>query len=300
MSFVDPHSFANFDQGKISHIDFKFDVDFATRTIQGEAEYRLDRPVSGSLFLDSRDIDVSHIHTGDQEILWELDESDSILGQRLHLKDLEGVSSFRMEFKTRPASTALQWLDPDQTAGGKHPYLYSQCQAIHARSIFPCQDTPSVRFTFTAEVSVPSPLIAVMAAAQVSVNEDAGVTSCRFDMPQAIPSYLFALAVGNLEARDLGSRCRIYAEPEVIEEGAWEFSETEAKLLEAEKMFGPYVWDRYDMLLMPPSFPYGGMENPRLSFLTPTLITGDRSLSSTVTHELAHSWTGNLVTISHR
>jgi leukotriene-A4 hydrolase len=296
MSIVDPHSFAKLDQGKISHIDFKFDVDFATRTIEGKAEYRLDQPVNGSLFLDSRGVEVTKVHHNGRDIAWELDESDSILGQRLHLKGLEGVTSLGMEFKTSPNSTALQWLDPDQTAGGKYPYLYSQCQAIHARSIFPCQDTPSVRFTFTAEVSVPSPLIAVMAAAQVAVQKDAGVTSCQFDMPQPIPSYLFALAVGNLESRDLGSRCRIYAEPEVIEEGAWEFSETEEKLLIAEKMFGPYVWDRYDMLLMPPSFPYGGMENPRLSFLTPTLITGDRSLTNTVTHELAHSWTGNLVT----
>jgi aminopeptidase N len=296
MSVVDPHSFAKLDQGKVSHIDIKFYVDFAARTIQGEAEYRMDRPVNGSLFLDSRDVEISSIRHNGQEIAWDFDESDPILGQRLHLMDLDGVTSFKMEFKTNPASTALQWLDPDQTAGGIHPYLYSQCQALHARSIFPCQDTPSVRFTFTAEVTVPFPLIAVMAAAQVAVQTETGVTSCRFGMPQAIPSYLFALAVGNLEARNLGARCRIYAEPEVIEEAAWEFSETEPKLLEAEKLFGPYVWDRYDMLLMPPSFPYGGMENPRLSFLTPTLITGDRSLTSVVTHELAHSWTGNLVT----
>ncbi len=207
-----------------------------------------------------------------------------------------GISSFVIDFITNPQANALQWLRPEQTLGGDHPYLFSQCQAINARSIFPCQDSPSIRFTYTAEVIVPRPMIAVMAAAPKTIQTEGDLNRCRFEMPQPIPSYLFALAVGNLSSRELGPRCRIYAEAEIIEEAAWEFAETENKLIEAEKMLGPYEWERYDLLVMPPSFPYGGMENPRLTFLTPTVIVGDRSYTHLVTHELSHSWTGNLIT----
>jgi len=296
MPFADPHSFADAEQGRITHIDFDLEVDFASKAIHGRAEYALDRPVTGALDLDTRDLEIVGVRAGGADVRFALDETDAVLGTRLHLDGLEGRDRIRIEFRTRPGASALQWLDPAQTAGGEHPYLFSQCQAIHARSVFPCQDTPAVRFTYDARVKAPAPLRAVMSAERTEVAEEAGHVVCRFRMPQAIPSYLFALAVGNIAHEDLGPRSRIYAEPEMLEAAAWEFADTERMIAEAEGLFGPYIWDRFDMLLMPPSFPYGGMENPRLTFLTPTLIVGDRSMVNVVVHELAHSWTGNLVT----
>ncbi len=296
MAAYDPHSYVKPQQAQIKHINFKLNVDFPSKTIQGQAVYHLDKSLKGSLYLDNRMVQIVRIHADGKDLEWELDKQDPIRGQRLHLKRLKGICSFVIDFVTDPQANALQWLDPQQTLGGDHPFLFSQCQAINARSIFPCQDSPSIRFTYSAEVVVPRPMIAVMAAAPQTIQTEGDLNRCRFEMPQPIPSYLFALAVGDISSRELGPRCRIYAESEIVEEAAWEFAETEKKLIEAEKMLGPYEWERYDLLVMPPSFPYGGMENPRLTFLTPTVIVGDRSYTHLVTHEMAHSWTGNLIT----
>lgn len=296
MASHDPTSYTNLAQGRIRHIDFHIQVDFSTRTLDIEAKYQLQEPVQGSLYLDSFKIDLKQARTNDRELEWEFDARDDILGERLHLKGLDGDSTFTLTFCTSPEARALQWLNAAQTAGEEYPFLYSQCQASHARSIFPCQDSPSVRFTYSAQVEVSQGLTAVMAAEQVGVQEGRGQTIFSFRMQQPIPSYLFALAVGNLVFREMGPRTGIYAEPELIEAAAWEFAENETKIIEAEKLLGPYLWERYDLLVLPPSFPYGGMENPRLTFLTPTAILGTRGQTSLITHELAHAWTGNLVT----
>jgi len=210
----------------------------------------------------------------------------------------EGTASFTIDYATSPAASALQWLEPAQTDGGKHPYLFSQCQAIHARSVIPCQDSPLARFTFKCEMTVPEALTVVMAAApgKARPGSTPGTRSFSFEMPQSIPPYLFAFAVGNIVSEDLGPRSRVYTEPETLKKAAWEFADVDKMLTAAEDVFGPYLWDRFDFLVMPSSFPYGGMENPRLTFLTPTLLAGDRSLVNVLAHELAHSWTGNLVT----
>ncbi|HET9590220.1 MAG TPA: leukotriene A4 hydrolase C-terminal domain-containing protein [Anaerolineales bacterium] len=296
MLFRDSTSYADLTQGKIRHIDFHIRVDFATRTLDIEAKYQLQEPVRGSLYLDSFKIDLKQAYVNGRVLEWEYDAKDELLGERLHLKGLAGASAFTLVFCTSPEARALQWLDAAQTAGGKYPFLYSQCQANHARSIFPCQDTPSVRFTYTAAMEVPQGLVAVLAAEQVEVRKRAGQTTFTFKMHQPIPSYLFALAAGNLAFRELGPRTGVYAEPELVEAAAWEFAENEIKMIEAEKLLGPYLWGRYDLLVLPPSFPYGGMENPRLTFLTPSAILGTRGQTSLITHELAHAWTGNLVT----
>jgi leukotriene-A4 hydrolase len=298
MTFKDPASYTDLSQGKIKHILFRVGVDFSTHTLEIEATYQMQEPVQGSLFLDTYKIDLKEARAHGRALTWEFDEKDEVMGERLHLQELENDSTFTLTFRTSSEARALQWLNASQTVGGRHPFLFSQCQAIHARSVFPCQDTPSVRFTYSAEVEVPQGLVAAMAAERIGVDEGSGngSTIFRFRMPQPIPSYLFALAVGNLDFHELGPRTGIYAEPETIAAAAWEFAENEAKIVEAEKLLGPYLWGRYDLLVLPPSFPYGGMENPRLTFLTPTAILGTRGHLSLITHELAHAWTGNLVT----
>jgi len=294
MTFHDPTSYTDLTQGKINHIDFHIQIDFLSRTLDIEATYQTQEPIHGSLYLDSFKIEMKEAHVNGRKLEWDFDDSDEELGKRMCLKGFDGDSSFTLKFRTSPEARALQWMNASQTAGGNYPFLFSQCQASNARSIFPCQDTPSVRFTYSAEVEAPKELTTVMAAEQARGLEGSG--KFFFNMPQRIPSYLFAIAVAHLDFRGLGPRTGIYAEPEIIEAAAWEFAETEKTMIEAEKLLGPYLWGRYDMLVLPPSFPFGGMENPRLTFLTPTTIIGTRGQANLVTHELAHAWTGNLVT----
>ncbi|MBU8871562.1 MAG: M1 family metallopeptidase [Gemmatimonadales bacterium] len=299
MSRPDPHSYTDFSQGRIQGMDLDLKVDFNKSAISGRAVYSLSAGASGPLDLDTRDLTIKRAFDGEGgELEFEVAAPDTVLGSRLRVQLPAGTESFSVEFSTSPTASALQWLEPNQTAGGKHPYLFSQCQAIHARSVIPCQDSPLARFTFTARVTVPEELTVVMAAApgEAASAAESGYRVFSFEMPQSIPSYLFAFAVGNLVSQDLGPRSRVYTEPEMLEKSAWEFADVDKMLLAAEEIFGPYLWDRFDFLVMPPSFPYGGMENPRLTFLTPTLLAGDRSLVNVLAHELAHSWTGNLVT----
>jgi len=299
MATVDPHSYADPDQGRVHKLALDLNVDFAGKQLSGNARLSLDGAKGGVLDLDTRDLDISKITLGDgTELRYELGERDEVLGQRLRVSVPDGSDEITIHYGTSPEASALQWLEPANTAGKKHPYLFSQCQAIHARSVAPLQDTPRVRIPYTAEITVPDPLVAVMSAApgEKRKGQRAETTTWSFEMPQPIPPYLLALAVGNLVSADLGPRSRVYTEPEMLEACAWEFATVDDMLRKAEELFGPYRWERYDFLVMPPSFPYGGMENPRLTFLTPSLIAGDRSLIEVLAHELAHSWTGNLVT----
>jgi aminopeptidase N len=296
MASIDPHSFSDPGQGVIARIDFRIVPEFHERLVHVQATYGLDRRVRGSFFMDCQDLRLGRIESGGRPVRWALDKQDPILGQRLHLMDLPGVDEFSIESTTGIGAAALQWLEPSLTAGGMHPFLYTQCQACSARSLFACQDTPGIRFTYEAQLSVPPPLVAVMAAEATGQEQVAGRSVYHFRMPQPIPSYLFAFAVGNFVFEPIGPRTGVYAEPETIQAAAWEFAGNEERLRAAEALFGPYLWDRYDLLIMPPVAPYGGMENPRLTFLNSCYILGDRSGGHLVSHELAHAWTGNLVT----
>jgi leukotriene-A4 hydrolase len=299
MARLDPHSYADSDHPRARHLRLWLSVDFGARRLDGTAALELEAPAGGTLDLDTKQLEILGVTTGRKEpVAFELGDEEPILGRRLRLALPAGTREVRLRYRTSPDAPALQWLSPEQTAGGAHPFLFSQCQPIHARSLAPLPDTPRNRLTYAADVEVPEPLGAVMSAGPAGdrAGERPGTRVVRFEMPQPIPPYLLALAVGRLEFRDLGPRSRVHAEPETVEAAAYEFAGTEAMIATAEKLFGSYDWDRYDMLVLPPSFPYGGMENPRMTFLTPTLLAGDRSLVDVVAHELAHSWTGNLVT----
>ncbi len=297
MARLDPHSYCDDTQARTDSFALRATVDFATRTISGTVTLTFHEPAMGTLDLDTRDLAIERVaDESGAELPFVLHPVDPVLGQRLEIKLAAQARSVAITYRTSPEASALQWLAPAQTQGGTHPFLFSQCQAIHARSVVPLQDTPRLRIRYTAELTVPAELQAVMAAAPRGRSDSGVVSVCSFEMPQPIPPYLFAFAVGDLVSRDLSPRCRVWAEPAIIDAAAYEFGEVEAMIEAAEMLFGPYDWERFDILTMPPSFPYGGMENPRLTFVTPTVIAGDRSLVSLVAHELAHSWTGNLVT----
>ncbi len=280
---MDVHSWSRPDQARVRHIELDLAVRFDRKILEGTATVHFDRLAPGPLILDTRDLEIRRVENAAG---FELGAPDQILGAPLRIEEPAG-DWVRIHYATSPEASGLQWLEPAQTAGKRHPFLYTQSQAIHARSWIPLQDTPGVRTTFDAAIHTPDGLRAVMGADR---------RGDRFHMEQPVPSYLIALAVGELAFRELGPRSGVYAEPPLLEAAAAEFSDTEAMITAVEEMYGPYRWGRYDLLVLPPSFPFGGMENPRLTFATPTILAGDKSLVSLVAHELAHSWSGNLVT----
>jgi aminopeptidase N len=307
----DYHSYANVDQFRTTHLDLDLQVDLTGKTITGAVTLEMKRldPRATQLVLDTKDLMILDVRQKSTDVLgataknqtilvsrpFHLEKPDPILGSALVI-DLtpskRGTETIRIDYETLPASAALQWLTEKQTSRHK-PFLYTESEPIGARTWIPLQDTPQVRATYKAKVHTDSGVRAVMSAENDPKAKRNGEYS--FVMPQAVPSYLIALAVGDLEFQETGPRTGVYAEKSMIKAAAKEFADTESMIQANEKMFGAYRWSRYDILVMPPSFPEGGMENPRLSFITPTVIAGDKSLVSVIAHELAHSWAGNLV-----
>ncbi|WP_049797370.1 M1 family aminopeptidase/hydrolase [Kribbella flavida] len=294
----DRHSYAEPGLVRTTHLALELDLDFTAKVLAGTATHTLAWSGPGDrLVLDTRDLTVLSVE-GSTGVGWEplehsLGYPDEELGSALTIRTA-AHEQVRISYRTAPTATGLQWLEPEMTAGGVLPFMFSQSQAIHARSWVPVQDTPGVRFSYAAHVTAPPELMVLMSA-------DNGTTSRRtgsYDvvMPEPIPSYLLAIAAGDLVFEPIGERSGVWAEPEMAKRAATEFADTEQMMLVTEALFGPYRWGRYDILVLPPSFPYGGMENPRMTFATPTVVIGDKSLVSVVAHELAHSWSGNLVT----
>ncbi|XP_045624451.2 leukotriene A-4 hydrolase isoform X1 [Procambarus clarkii] len=302
----DPNSYSRPDQVVVSSIHLDWDVDFSRKIVSGTTTLTVDRKQEDAvhLILDSRDLAIKTVkdeETG-QLLQYTLGKADPNFGSELKIvlsSDAKKQFKVEIEYETSPNCSALQWLSPEQTAGKKHPYMFSQCQAIHCRSLVPCQDTPAVKMPYTAEVRAPSQLVVLMSALRDGHQEKGKHKVFRFQQPVPMPSYLIAIAVGALDSRKIGPRSKVWSEKEFVEKAEYEFSETEKMLKTAESLCGDYVWEQYDLLVLPPSFPYGGMENPCLTFITPTILAGDRSLADVVAHEISHSWTGNLVTNSH-
>ncbi|MBL4708608.1 MAG: M1 family metallopeptidase [Flavobacteriales bacterium] len=297
LNYTDHHSFAKPDEAVVTHLKWIADVDFDSKTITATASYNINnREGVDTIFLDSRNLVISEIRRDDHEgaLSFQLHEHSGVLGTELAIPISKNTQTISIDYKTTEGADALQFLDPVQTANKTHPFLFTQSQAILARTWLPCQDSPGIRFTYEATVKVPKGMLAVMSASNPTEANETGIYT--FKMDQAIPSYLFALAVGNLKYQSLGSEAGVYAEPNVIEAAAYEFEDMQNMVDTAESLYGAYQWGKYDVIVLPPSFPFGGMENPRLTFATPTIIAGDKSLTALIAHELAHSWSGNLVT----
>ena len=291
---ADPHSHSRPDEVVVRRMALDLDVSFEERRLSGSVTLDVERvdPAATRLVLDTWRLEIGSVTDGDgRPLAHEVGEHHEILGAPLAV-ELGAADRVVVHYATTDDAQALQWLTPEQTSSGQ-PFLFTQSQPILARSWIPCQDSPGIRAPYSATVRVPAHLMAVMSAENPTSPTGGTYT---FTMPEPVPSYLVALAIGDLAFRELGPRSGVYAEPQVVEAAAWELADTEAMIEAAERLYGPYRWGRYDLLILPPSFPYGGMENPRLTFATPTIIAGDRSLVTLVAHELAHSWSGNLVT----
>lgn len=308
MSAADPHSYAEPDKFLVRHVAFDLTAFFEAHRLKGSVELTVEQkdPTADTLNLDTRDLEIDSVRlieaSGVQKVLaFKLGERDPVLGSRLsisfpHCCAATSEMHIRIAYRTSSDANALQWLGPEQTYGAK-PYAYSQGQAIRTRSWIPLQDSPAVRVTYSAILRTPPDLVAVMSAARVQMAGDAAGIY-RFEMRQPVPSYLIAFAIGDLKFHAFSDRTGVWTEASRLAAASYEFEDLPRMLAAGEKLAGPYRWDRYDILIMPRSFPYGGMENPRLSFISPSVVAGDRSLVSTVVHELAHSWSGNLVTMA--
>jgi leukotriene-A4 hydrolase len=294
---TDEHSYSKPELAVVKHLDLDIKVDFDTQTISGKASWEIDNISKGNeIIFDENTLNITKVTLGDEEkeTKFELGKDVEFHGKPLHVTIEPTTTKVNIYYSTTKDAVALQWLTPEQTADKKKPFLFSQGESIWSRTWIPCQDSPGIRFTYNAKVTVPKDLLAVMSAVNPQKKNDTGVYT--FKQDKAIPSYLMAIAVGDLEFQSIDNRTGVYAEPSMLKKSAWEFAELGKMVVAAEKLYGPYRWGRYDVLVLPPSFPYGGMENPNLTFLTPGVIAGDRSLTSLLAHELGHSWSGNLVT----
>jgi len=291
----DVHSFSRPEQAVMKHLSLDLAVNFDTKTLSGSATIDIEnKSGTDTLMLDVRDLDVSEVSIDGEKTTYEIGPAKPYLGSPMAVVIKPTTKQVKIRYTTSPSAAALQWLEPGQTAGGKSPFLFTQSQAVLARTWIPLQDSPGIKFTYDAQITVPPGMMALMSAENDTMAHADGVY--KFKMPQPISSYLMALAVGDLEFRSYDGRCGVFAEPSLIDKAAYEFIDLPKMISSAEELYGPYAWGRYDVLVLPPSFPFGGMENPRITFATPTIIAGDRSLVALVAHELAHSWSGNLVT----
>ena len=294
---IDSHSFSNFNQIDLKHVYLDLNVNFETKSLEGKVILTIHNKANvNELVLDTRSLLIEKVGLGKEEkpTSYSFGDENELLGKALRIKIEPNTQTVSVYYKTTPQSAALQWLEPAQTGGGTKPFLYTQSQAILARTWVPCFDSPGVKFTYSARIQCPPDLMALMSATNDTILHTDGVYT--FQMEQPVSSYLLALAVGDVQFRPLGINTGVYAQPHIIEKAFYEFQPIQQMVNEASKLYGNYSWKRYDVLVMPPSFPFGGMENPRLTFATPTIITGDRSLVTLIAHELAHSWSGNLVT----
>jgi leukotriene-A4 hydrolase len=291
----DKHTQSNYEEVVLNHLSLDIKVDFSLKQISGNATWDIsNKGKAKSLKLDTYDLSIDSVSVDGKKVQFTSDAPLEHLGSALNIPIEEGSKKVTVFYRTGANARALQWLDPQQTHDKKFPFLYTQSESIYARSWIPCADGPGIRFTYDARVAVPKELMALMSAENPQQKNDSGVYHFKMDIP--VPAYLMALAVGDVTFSGIDERTGVYAEPGMIQKARYEFEDVGKMVATAEKLYGPYRWGRYDALVLPPGFPIGGMENPKLTFCTPTIISGDRSLMNLIAHELAHNWSGNLVT----
>ena len=292
----DVHSYAQPELAVTKHLNLNLEADFDKKILKGFASFDIENNQADKIVFDIRNLNIEKVTMGEEETptTFTIGDTKEFIGQPLEVVIKPTTKKVTIYYSTNPDAQAVDWLKPQQTAGKKHPFLFTQGQAVLTRTWIPCQDSPGIRITYNATMKVPKDLLAVMSASNPTEKNESGVYN--FEMRQPIPPYLIALAIGDLEFGEVGERTGVYAEPSMLKPSVYEFGDMEKMLIAAEELYGKYLWDRYDVIVLPPSFPFGGMENPRLTFATPTIIAGDRSLTALIAHELAHSWSGNLVT----
>jgi leukotriene-A4 hydrolase len=299
----DAASYAQPDRARVTHVSLDLVPDFTAHKLSGTAKLSIVRAEgAGSIVLDSSGLTIKRVSdAAGAELAFDMGPAKEVIGSSLTITLPSRGDTIVIEYETSPAASAIQWLSPEQTAGKKLPFLFTQGQSILTRSWVPTQDSPGIRQTYDAAIHVPNGMRAVMSADHVqpddgTAKDSQGWPVFRFKLDKPIPPYLIALAIGDIAFKPIGANTGVYAEPSVVDQAAAEFGEVDQMVAAAEKLYGLYRWGRYDILVLPPSFPFGGMENPTLTFATPTILAGDRSLVNLVAHELAHSWSGNLVT----
>ena len=302
----DPSTFSNYDQITQTSIEGNYKIDFNTSIITGKVKIYFKAQMDGEVIvLDTNGLTILSVidsHTG-YDLEWKLDTKHSLDSLGTPLKIYKEYSTnetvpILINYQTSPNGAGIQWLKPEMTSGKIHPYMFTQCAFIYCRMLLPCQDTPSAKVTVSTSITVPKQLVALNSGIYKSSIVNANTTTYFYYQKLPIPTYLIAIAVGNLEGRKISERTTVYAEPEEVDKAAFEFADTDKFIQIAEAYTFAYEWGEYNILVLPPSFPYGGMENPCLTFVTPSLISGDKSLVNMIAHEISHSWAGNLVTMS--
>ena len=306
----DNHTLSNYEEITLINLKGIFYPDFEEKIVHGNLNYTFQAKVAGNaIILDTMNLEINSIKKikqeeeegEEEELTYNIGELDKKLGQKLIISiayEKDAYVNINIDYKTNSSGSATLFLEKGQTIGKKYPYFFTISEMTYGRELLPSQDTPAVKFPFYLGIKVMNPLRGMISGLFVDKDNDTldDTTIYYYEQKIPIPNYLIALAAGNIVEKPISYNVSIYSEPEFVESAAEEFEETPNFLNYAISLLGNYMWGKYNILVLPHSFPYSGMENPCLTFTSPCLVNGDKSLVDLIVHELIHSWSGNLVT----